>query len=100
MTPQQVRTALDIYEKALKAAGAIPERADLTIKSPSVEVHRNHILWMCGETHKILDTLGGGPGDREDRFILEKAMRWLGFVQDGLWVVGIYSIEEMKDHNR
>lgn len=30
----------------------------------------------------------------------EKAMRWLGFVQGVLFVVGIFSIEEMANHNR
>jgi low affinity Fe/Cu permease len=30
----------------------------------------------------------------------EKAMRWLGFIQGALWSHGIYSIEEMKQHNK
>jgi len=29
-----------------------------------------------------------------------KANRWLGFVQGFLWANGIYTIEEMKEHNR
>lgn len=31
---------------------------------------------------------------------MEKLYRWLGFVQGCLWSAGIYSIEEMKNHNR
>lgn len=31
---------------------------------------------------------------------LEKAFRWLGFMQGVLWAEGIYSINELKNHNR
>lgn len=31
---------------------------------------------------------------------VEKAFRWLGFVQGVLWTKGIYTIDEMRDHNR
>jgi hypothetical protein len=31
---------------------------------------------------------------------MEKAFRWLGFVQGVLWVCGVYSIDDMKDDNR
>lgn len=31
---------------------------------------------------------------------MEKAFRWLGFIQGTFWVIGVYSIQEMKDHNR
>ena len=34
----------------------------------------------------------------EDR--REKAFRWLGFIQGVLWAEGIYSIDELRDHNR
>jgi hypothetical protein len=30
----------------------------------------------------------------------EKANRWLGFIQGALWANKIYTIEEMKEHNR
>jgi hypothetical protein len=30
----------------------------------------------------------------------EKAFRWLGFVQGVLWVRGVYSIDQLKEHNR
>lgn len=31
---------------------------------------------------------------------LEKAFRWLGFVQGVLWVTGVYTIDELRAHNR
>ena len=30
----------------------------------------------------------------------EKAFRWLGFVQGALWVLRLYTLEELKDHSR
>ena len=30
---------------------------------------------------------------------IEKAMRWLGFIQGVMWSEGIYTIDEMKEHN-
>jgi hypothetical protein len=30
---------------------------------------------------------------------MEKACRWLGFIQGALWADGVYSIEELKRHN-
>ncbi len=46
--------------------------------------------------HLMLDDL--------ERFVkegrLEKAFRWLGFLQGTFWALRLYSIEEMKDHNR
>ena len=35
---------------------------------------------------------------REDR--MEKFFRWLGFVQGILWSLGIYPLEDLKNHNR
>ncbi len=31
---------------------------------------------------------------------MEKVFRWLGFIQGCLWRSGVYTVEEMKDHNR
>jgi len=30
----------------------------------------------------------------------EKTFRWLGFIQGVLWVLGIFSLEDLKNHNR
>ncbi len=31
---------------------------------------------------------------------VEKAHRWLGFIQGALWASGFFSIDEFKNHNR
>jgi len=48
-----------------------------------------HILWMLWRIPFFV---------KEGR--RRKANRWLGFVQGFLWANGIYTIEEMKEHNR
>ena len=48
-----------------------------------------HISWMSSETKRL--ALDGK---------IEKANQWLGFIQGVLWSKGIYTIEQMKDHNR
>jgi hypothetical protein len=48
-----------------------------------------HFRFMCIEAQKFID---------EDR--VEKAMRWLGFLQGALWALGFYSLDELKNHSR
>ena len=50
----------------------------------------NHIRWMINEIPKLID----------DPYKIEKANRWLGFIQGVLWNKGYFTIEEMKGHNR
>ena len=48
-----------------------------------------HLHSMIDKIIKFLDE------DRRD-----KLFRWLGFIQGALWVLGIYTINELKNHNR
>jgi hypothetical protein len=48
-----------------------------------------HVRWMVQEIPKFIE---------EGR--IEKANRWLGFAQGVLWEQDIYTIDEMKEHNR
>lgn len=42
--------------------------------------------------------------DDMDKFVdegrMEKVFRWLGFMQGVLWVLGLYSLEDLKNHNK
>lgn len=53
----------------------------------SDKVH--HCRWMVSRIPGLLE---------EGR--IDKANRWLGFVQGYLWTTGVYSIEEMREHNK
>jgi hypothetical protein len=46
-----------------------------------------HVYWMLGQMKGMV----------EDS---EKFARWLGFVQGVLWMEGLYSIDELREHNR
>jgi hypothetical protein len=48
-----------------------------------------HLRFMCIEAQQFID---------EGR--IEKAMRWLGFLQGVLWARGFYSLDDLKNHSR
>ena len=51
-----------------------------------------NLAWMCG---RIVEMMHEEPMPR-----IMKANRWLGYVQGQLEVYGLYSIDEMREHNR
>lgn len=60
-------------------------------KNPQAVTHPErtaHCLWM-------LDTIAAWPANR-----IEKAFRWLGFVQGFMWANGYATVDEMRDWNR
>ena len=74
------------YDEILKCDGfEIKHREPF---SPDYDL--NHIRWMINEIPKILDD----PNKKE------KANRWLGFVQGVLSMLGYFTIDEMKGHNK
>jgi hypothetical protein len=90
MTPEQIRISCVKYERMVSNAKITPEQYPTNTKQ-KVDVVDSlaHARWMCGE---ILSLLIQGK--------VEKAERWLCFVQGVLWVNGICSIDEMRDDNR
>ncbi len=87
MTPEQVVTVVEKYELELKkvvsALRISPETKD-PLDAPALA----HALWMCEQTKAYATTN------------MEKASRWLGFIQGVLWTKGVFSISDMKDDNR
>lgn len=56
-----------------------------------------HVRGMLDKMDGFLDSVpdrGGLPHD------WVKFNRWLGFVQGCFWVQGIYTLNQMRDHNR
>lgn len=93
MTKEQVVAALAKYEVQLSSLrGGMLWRAMRW--PPENPIHGRadrsaHILWMCSEARKHLEA---------DK--VEKAMRWLGFIQGVLWADSHCTIAELKDDNR
>lgn len=91
MTADKIREVVARYEKRLTDEQFLPIKVpDQTQVGPFLYgVELQHALWMCDEIQRLL---ASGEVDR--------ANRWLGFVQGVLWSGGLYSIGEMADHNR
>lgn len=87
---------LDFYCKTLNQLGyraeAYPDVeehiGDRKLGTPKFET-LNHALWMCDQCRGFL---------RAGR--LAKAYRWIGTIQGILLVNGVFSIMELKGHNR
>jgi len=65
----------------------------------------DHCAWMLQEMDHWLQARpegehGRGPYIDPDQGTIEKAMRWLGFVQGIFCAQGVFTIDEMRDHNR
>jgi hypothetical protein len=92
MTKEQTLDVLATYEAHLHKLGYEPARADAA-EPPIGRVDRasvlcNHVLWMIGEMRTFI------AEGRDD-----KVNRWLGFVQGVLWTTGLYTIDDMREHN-
>lgn len=91
MTPERVLEVAALYEKRFRDHGVLP----LCCRDPDADSldgpTRNirHVAWMLGE-------IKGQIAANE----IEKAMRWLGFVQGVLWTYGWYALDEMREQNR
>lgn len=83
MTNEQIKYVCQKYDKALFDLGVDSERESGNPGS------LKHLRWMCGE---IISFVDNGK--------IEKAYRWLGFVQGAFWVKEIFNIEQLKDDNR
>ncbi|MDO8879521.1 MAG: hypothetical protein Q7W44_01775 [Coriobacteriia bacterium] len=95
-TTEHAHLMLDFYGKTLVAQGfearAYPD-VDEHIGANRLQTPKfdtlNHALWMCAMTREFL---------RQGR--LAKAYRWIGTIQGILLVNGVFSISELKGHNR
>lgn len=83
MTKEQIIQACTKYDNILIEAGAVPAR------ETDVPGSLNHLRWMCQEIINFVN---------EEK--LEKAFRWLGFIQGALWSECICDIEQLKNDNR
>lgn len=88
MIPEQVRRVVAEIDQSLLPfipGDNAPKRNQYAIS----DVDRLlHMRWMCAQISDFLE-----------RGSIEKAMRWLGFLQGACWVMNIASIETMKRAN-
>lgn len=86
MTPDQVIRVLDKYTLDFQRI-VKPEQWPTNKPNPDEFQALEHALWMCEETRKFA------------RYDVEKAMRWLGFIQGVLWTTQGKSIDDMMVDN-
>lgn len=80
---------MDVWARAnLTGVPGIPDGNAIVAPSGITREMTAHALYCCSQ---IREFIASGH--------LEKAHRWLGFVQGVLWVSGLYSIEELREHN-
>lgn len=84
MTYDHVIAVLHKYERVL--ADGVPEFK-----------HNDNVINSCRRCHchlMIQKMLTWEPDQ------LPRMFRWLGFLQGVLWMHGVYTIDEMREHNR
>lgn len=89
MDAHKIMKVLDVYETYF-----IKEKVPKKKVSPDVFPRLEsdvltHLHGMIDEMREFV---------RDGR--MDKAFRWLGFMQGALWCQGIYTLEELKNHNR
>ena len=89
MTAEKINQVVAIYKKKLKGQG-------IAQQSFSHDVFPKSNLSRLAHCHGMLDQILVFV--KENR--MEKAFRWLGFIQGCLWSCEVYTIEELKNHNR
>lgn len=89
MTPEQMVAAVRKYDTQLAEGGFEPVRCDPDAEDiPTVE-RFEHVRWMCQQVPGFVET---GR--------LEKAHRWVGFIQGVLWALKVGTISSFKEDNR
>jgi len=58
----------------------------------SSSTHHQSLSHCCGMLEKMEAFIEEGR--------MDKAFRWLGFIQGVLWTTGLYTLEELKNHSR
>ena len=77
--------ALDVHERVLKSLGHEARMLDRFMKAPSHWQVIQHAMAMCP---MMRDLIAAGK--------LDRANRWLGFLQGLLWTQGLVSVNELR----
>ena len=89
MTADKIREIIVIYRKKFEELSISQKQFPLNSIPKSDDDFLAHCHGMLDEIEVFI---------QEGR--IDKVFRWLGFIQGCFWRVGIYTVEEMKNHNR
>ncbi|HUO75735.1 MAG TPA: hypothetical protein VMU12_02375 [Candidatus Paceibacterota bacterium] len=89
MTAENIREVTARYRETFAVLKLTPVRQPADVEpGPTMVQALEHCYAMLAEIDRFA---------REGR--MDKAFRWLGFVQGCLWACGIYTVQELKEHN-
>lgn len=91
MTLEQIKNLLDNYELKLAEINACDE--EILSKAYIQKSHIEHAVGMIPKMRAMIDPFPDLP-------VPDKFHRWLGFLQGVLYCNGIYTVDEMREHNR
>ena len=86
---EKIRTSVRQHARGRFNNEIVVERVNLDTIMPSNVVALGHVLWMCNEIDSFI---------RNNH--IEKANRWIGFIQGVLWLTGVASIDESREINK
>jgi hypothetical protein len=89
MTPKKILQVIEIYRKLFETAGI--EKIDY----PHDKLLKNKVLGLS-HCHGMLDKMVTFVNEGR----LDKAYRWLGFVQCAVWFGRFCTIGDFMEHNR
>ena len=89
MTKEKVLAVITRYRSILKERYGVEKQKHLPTLAPTEREALAHCYAMLDEMEGFI---------RENR--MDKTFRWLGFIQGTLWVSGVFTLEELKTHNR
>ena len=105
----RIEQARAVVEQYITALGNLrrtlaPRKCALDKRGLPNVLSLEHALWMLHEMRTMLHNAHAVWSDPEwdlgDTVDGDKINRWLGFVQGVLWTTGVYTIDDMRDHNR
>ncbi len=89
MSKEKVLAILDTYRRAFFKKGIKKKDYPHGVLLQSIEDGLQHCHGMLDKITEFVE---------QDR--MGKAFRWLGFIQGVLWLSGIYTLNDLKNHNR
>lgn len=89
MNIDEIRIVLSIYRQKLDELGIPKQKAQHDFFPSSNSEYLAHCHAMLDDMETFLE-----EGN------MDKLFRWLGFIQACLWRAKIFTIEELKKHNR
>lgn len=89
MLPEHYLSVLAKYDRLLERSHFDAVQCPSEVSAPAAPDVLGHVRWMCSEVRRLVQ-----EGS------LDKAGRWLGFIQGCLWSFGFYTIDQMRDDNR